>query len=440
MNHNMSADICLLKYEIYSRRIDNMKMAVGLGAIIFIVILSIAIPVSRTSSLEDVAAENSAKTAQLEEMIEYPNLPAFPFSGCAGIGMGIVSGAGKTPYKKPDPKPLLLRTDSKVVPVIPEVNLEEVVSVITWEITEETTDTIIHPGNVEGTENEDTLPVITPEAPADENDIPEEFIFDTSIRNHIPVYDTFYSFQITFPEGTEVTDCRVCVNGIETGTLKDGMWSGELLPNQENEISILVNYRGENGELLSAESTYFIPTVIAPLELKTDLKEPDDGLYTKEKYKFYAYAARGDREYMVEVYVRGKLLLPEADGKTYAARMIDGENNIKIRMLWNGELVEEREVTILCWVMPEAEGIFSSPLGEGTVYCPEYMFSYYVVNTDTGEEVPSKVYLNNEELVCCEDGMYHVTLKPGSNTIRINWYDSDGEAVSESKGVTYLPQ
>ena len=130
----------------------------------------------------------------------------------------------------------------------------------------------------------------------------------------------------------------------------------------------------------------------------------------------------------------------EADGKTYIAKMTDGDNVIKIRMLWDGKVIEEREVLILCWIMPEAEAVFYSPMGEGTVTDPEYVFTYIVRNVDTFEPVPSVVYLNNELLSCSEDGSYHVLLKPGDNVIRINWYSSDGESFSEAKVVTYIPE
>lgn len=120
--------------------------------------------------------------------------------------------------------------------------------------------------------------------------------------------------------------------------------------------------------------------------------------------------------------------------------MTDGDNVIRIRMLWDGEVIEEREVLILCWIMPEAEAVFYSPMGEGTVTDPEYVFTYIVRNVDTFEPVPSVVYLNNELLSCSEDGSYHVLLKPGDNVIRINWYSSDGESFSEAKGVTYIPE
>lgn len=206
------------------------------------------------------------------------------------------------------------------------------------------------------------------------------------------------------------------------------------------DILIKVSYKSSDGEILSVSKTYNVPTIISPMELVTNLAEPEDGLYTREKYEFYAYGVRNDREYTVEVYLRDKLLATEADGKTYIAKMTDGDNVIKIRMLWDGKVIEEREVLILCWIMPEAEAVFYSPMGEGTVTDPEYVFTYIVRNVDTFEPVPSVVYLNNELLSCSEDGSYHVLLKPGDNVIRINWYSSDGESFSEAKGVTYIPE
>ena len=437
MLHNISADASLIRYRIYCRSIEHTKIAVGLSAIIFIFILLLSMTISKTATLDYVDNKTAQEDNTIGDEIHDPEIPALSVCGYAGLGMlGLLSTEKPGGVTEPAS---YLETDKNNFISKSETITEESISVSISEISAGTPAFPDLSGSEAEIENSEILPADTNESNTN-TDPSSSFIFDTSIRDGISVYDTKYSFQISYPKGIVVTECKVYVNGRETGVWEDSLWTVDLLPNQSNDILIKVSYKSSDGEILSVSKTYNVPTIISPMELVTNLAEPEDGLYTREKYEFYAYGVRNDREYTVEVYLRDKLLAPESDGKTYIAKMTDGDNIIRIRMLWDGEVIEEREVLILCWIMPEAEAVFYSPMGEGTVTDPEYVFTYIVRNVDTFEPVPSVVYLNNELLSCSEDGSYHVLLKPGDNVIRINWYSSDGESFSEAKGVTYIPE
>lgn len=231
MLHNISADASLIRYRIYCRSIEHTKIAVGLSAIIFIFILLLSMIISKTATLDYVDNKTAQEDNTIGDEIHDPEIPALSVCGYAGLGMpGLLSTEKPGGVTEPAS---YLETDKNNFISKSETITEESISVSISEISAGTPAFPDLSGSEAETENSEILPADTNESNT-KTDPSSSFIFDTSIRDGISVYDTKYSFQISYPKGIVVTECKVYVNGRETGVCEDSMWTVDLLPNQSN--------------------------------------------------------------------------------------------------------------------------------------------------------------------------------------------------------------
>lgn len=198
----------------------------------------------------------------------------------------------------------------------------------------------------------------------------DKVYFTTSIKDGETVKKSDYSFEIyhNYSELT-VSSVRVYVNDTEIPQFKGNV----PLSEGDNTIRVAVEYKDENGKVISVYQNYTVKAELGKIKIETDLTSHET---ENEVLSFTASASYGGESIPVTVTLNNQSVTAES-GK-YSVKLKNGENRVVISAS-NGEASVEKEYKITCKAS-EGLAIFTDLKDYET---DEY--GYIIVHTDSIE-------------------------------------------------------
>lgn len=250
--------------------------------------------------------------------------------------------------------------------------------------------------------------------------------FTTSIKDGEKVSKTDFAFTITHKnKALTVKKVAVSVNGDElpqfTGkcTLKEG----------KNTIRVACTYTDKSGEVKRAYKDYTVYCDLGEISIETSLSEGDIDT-DSDSFDFTAFAYIGKEKLSPVVNLNGEKLGNSADGR-YSVTLSEGENIIKI----SAEKGEKRAEKTYRVTYTKAAFSIDTDLYDRTV--SDENFGFYVKMKGQSGSAKLTVAFNGKN-ISGENGSYNVTLKTGSNRIRVRAKDGE-KLIEQTFTITFTP-